>query len=578
MGKRLDALDERTGYRAILRVVLEEPIPGGARWAYVFGSALVGLLAIQVVTGLCLMAAYSPAATTAWGSVWWIENRVTFGWLVRGMHHQAASAMVLVLGAHLAQVALYGAYKKPREWNWWIGLGLMGAVLGLALTGYLLPWDQKGYWATQVATSIAGTVPIVGGAMERLLVGGASYGTPTLTRFYALHVGVLPLTIAILLAAHLWLFRRHGVTPPASADRSVVGRFHPDQLLRDLAAIFLCLAFVVFGAVREHGAPLDAPADPASDYPARPEWYFLSLFQLLKYFEGPLEVVGTVVVPGLAALWLVALPFVDRAPTNALRGRLLPLGSIALGIVGVFALTFLAVGADAGDPRLREAMRNARTRAARANVLAARGIPPEGADLLLRRDPETRGPELFEEHCTPCHGLGGWKGEKKASDLAGFGTAAWVRALVRDPNSDRFFGHTKLRGMEPFSAADLPDADLDRVAAFLAREAAGGAPVPEGERLFREKCLGCHLYGGAGRDLGLANGPELRGWGSAEWIRGQLEDPAHASRYGEDNEMPSFRERLTEEDRGILTTWLVTAGRSGSGPRRTPSRPADRGD
>jgi len=551
----LDAVDERTGYRGLLALALDEPIPGGARWAYVFGSALVGVLAIQIVTGLCLMAVYSPSAAAAWGSVWWIENRVTLGWLVRGMHHHAASAMVVVLAAHLLQVAIYGAYKKPREANWLLGIGLLSVTMGLALTGYLLPWDQKGFWATQVATSIAGTVPVIGRSLERLLVGGAEYGTPTLTRFYALHVGVLPASLVLLLVAHVYLFRRHGVTPPASADVSKVGRFHPDQLLRDLAAVFVCLAFAVGMAVRGHGAPLDAPADPSSDYAARPDWYFLFLFQLLKYFDGPLEVVGTVVLPGLAMAWLTLLPWIDRAEGRAIRGRLVPVGSIAVGTLAVVVLTVLAVRDDGGDARLQERFARANALAARANVLASRGIPPEGAQELLARDPQTRGPELFAEHCEACHGLGGWRRPeaKKASDLAGFGSAAWVKALVRDPNAERFFGHTKLRGMEPFAPEDLPDGDLDAVAAHVA-----GEDSARGRAVFQEKCIGCHLWNGQGRDLGLADGPELRGWASRDWIRGQLLDAAHPSRYGVENEMPRFGDRMDAGELEVLVEFVRT--------------------
>ena len=144
------------------------------------------------------------------------------GWLVRGIHHFGAQAMVVLLAAHLVQTAIFGAYKRPREVNWYLGLGLLLVTLAFALTGYLLPWDQKGYWATRVATNIVGGVPLVGRALEELVVGGPAYGHLTLTRFYALHVGVLPAAALLLLAAHLALFRRHGVTPP-------VGRRHDED-------------------------------------------------------------------------------------------------------------------------------------------------------------------------------------------------------------------------------------------------------------------------------------------------------------------------------------------------------------
>jgi ubiquinol-cytochrome c reductase cytochrome b subunit len=211
-------LDERTGYRALMREALDEPVPGGARFAYVWGSALTLTFVVQAVTGVLLMTVYQPSATSAWSSVAHISYSVSWGWLVRGLHHYGAQAMVILLVMHIGQTAIYGAYKKPREMNWLFGIGLAGLTLGFALTGYLLPWDQKGYWATKVATNIAGTVPVIGNFTQRLLVGGADYGHATLTRFYALHVAILPLGLLVLLGAHIALFRKHGVTPSRSAD------------------------------------------------------------------------------------------------------------------------------------------------------------------------------------------------------------------------------------------------------------------------------------------------------------------------------------------------------------------------
>jgi quinol-cytochrome oxidoreductase complex cytochrome b subunit len=329
-----DWLDARTGHRELLREMLDEPVVGGARWAYVFGSVLTMVFVVQVVTGLLLMTTYAPSAVTAWASVHYISYRLSGGWLVRGVHHFGSQAMVLLVVLHLAQVALFGAYKKPREINWWFGLGLLAITLGFALTGYLLPWDQKGYWATRVATNIAGTAPLAGAWIQAFMQGGSEYGSLTLTRFYSAHVGLFPASLVLLLVAHIALFRKHGVTPSARADLTKVDAFYPKQLLYDVLAGLLVTAVVFAMAMREHGAPLDAPADPASDYPARPEWYFLSLFQLLKYFEGPLEVVGTILIPGLAAAYLLALPLLDRAPSTALRSRLVYLAPIVLGILG----------------------------------------------------------------------------------------------------------------------------------------------------------------------------------------------------------------------------------------------------
>src|SRR5262249_22497287 len=148
-------LDERIGHRHLMHEMLDEPVVGGARWAYVFGSALTITFSVQAITGLLLMTTYSPSAQTAWASVHYITYRLAGGWIIRGLHHFGSQAMIVLLGCHLLQVAVFGAYKKPREMNWWLGLALMAVTLGFGLTGYLLPWDQKGYWATQVATNIA---------------------------------------------------------------------------------------------------------------------------------------------------------------------------------------------------------------------------------------------------------------------------------------------------------------------------------------------------------------------------------------------------------------------------------------
>jgi len=181
----VDWFDERAGIRALAAGALDEPVPGGARWAYVFGSCLVFLLILQAVTGIVLASFYAPSVTDAWASVAYLNDQLPFGWFVRGLHSAGASAMVAVSIVHLLQVALWGAYKRPRELNWIVGVLLLGLVLAFALTGYLLPWDQKGYWATQVATSLVGAVPLVGHALQTALQGGDAYGNLTLTHFYA---------------------------------------------------------------------------------------------------------------------------------------------------------------------------------------------------------------------------------------------------------------------------------------------------------------------------------------------------------------------------------------------------------
>lgn len=588
-----DFIDERTGHRKLLAYALEEPIRGGARWAYVFGSALLGSFLVQAVTGVALMTSYAPSENTAWASVHYITFTQSGGWLVRGLHHFGAQAMVIVLAAHLLQVALFGAYKKPREVTWWLGLGLLTVVLGFALTGYLLPWDQKGYWATRVATNIAGTVPVVGDATQKLMQGGAEYGSLTLTRFYALHVAVLPALLVLLASMHVALFRKHGVTPPARADVKRVDPFFPKQLLKDVVAVLAVVAVVFVMALREHGAPLDAPADPSSNYPARPEWYFLALFQLLKYFHGPLEIVGTVVLPAALGAYLFALPLLDRKPGTALRprmGKLVPLALIAAGAVG---LTLQAQHQDANDTAFQKERAKADERASIANRIAVDGVPPEGPLAMMRRHPDLRGPELFDKHCASCHILGahGTDKDRTAPVLDGWGTEKWVLDMIHEPDADTRFGRSVYKGEMPSvdtPAADSPPTfkpmsadDKNAVAAFLASFGdMPGEPLPAnalrrdpakvalGKTIVSTRCTTCHLFEGNGDDSDQGLAPELSGWASVAWIRAQIANPATKATYREHaldpdrkGHMPRFDAELRAEDIDLLATWVHAAAR-----------------
>lgn len=580
--RALDFVEERTGVGGLVRHFLDEPIRGGARWAYVFGSVLLSTFLVQVVTGLALMTTYSPSDKTAWASVHFIQFKQAGGWLVRGLHHFGAQAMVIGVGAHMLQVALFGAYKKPREVTWWLGLLLLTVVLGFALTGYLLPWDQKGYWATRVATNIAGTVPLVGGATQTLAQGGADYGNLTLTRFYALHVFVLPALVAGLALAHVALFRKHGVTTSPKADTSKTDAFYPKQLARDSIASLAVVLVVLAFAVAEHGAPLDAPADPSSDYPARPEWYFLALFQLLKYFHGPLEIVGTVVLPALVGLYLFALPLLDREPTTALRARLLPLAPFGVVAAGVIVLTLLAFRADARDTSFQKERVKADARARAAASIAMNGVPPEGPLALLKTAPEIRGPELFDKHCAGCHVLGehGSEAERTAPKLDGWSTEPWIMGMLHDPDHDERFGRTAFKGEMPSMDVKPPDADeswtpmsqedMKAASAFLAslgdEPPRSGPELDRGREIVKTRCTVCHLFEGEGDDGGEGIAPELAGYGSVAWVRSQIANPSSPATYREKaferkGHMPRFDTEMNANDLDVLARWVHTRAR-----------------
>jgi ubiquinol-cytochrome c reductase cytochrome b subunit len=580
-------LDNRTGYRKIVSALLIEEIPGGAKWRYVWGSCLAFVFVVQLITGVLLMTAYSAGDTNAWSSVYFIQYEMDFGWLIRGLHHFGSQTMVVLLAIHMLQVVIAGAHLPPREINWWLGLALLGCVLGLSLTGYLLPWDQKGYWATKVATNIAGNLPGVGAAVSKIIVGGPEYGNHTLTRFYALHVGILPPLVILLTVLHLVVFRRHGVTAPRNAVSE--GWFWPDQAFRDMLACIVIfgvmIGLVVYGdghkietesadsglyekiahAGRDgKGANLDAPADPGIEYPARPEWYFLSLFQLLKYFEGEQEVLGTIVIPNGVLILLALLPLLafGRKQPGGVRAVAHGIGVIV--VVGLIAgagfLTYQALARDRNDEDFQKKREAADELAARSIRLAHDGIPANGARNLLRHDPQTQGPTLFRENCASCHnhtGLCQDTADHKAtaSDLAGFGTKEWIEGLLKDPSSPHYYGRTRFKDgrMNKFihrtrkSNDPQISQDFDDIAAWLAShprgksfEAAKDPVLARGFKAFTNHCSECHSYEGEGGDEGGA--PDLTGYGDAEWLRLMIMSPDHPLRYGLRNRMTGFRD------------------------------------
>jgi ubiquinol-cytochrome c reductase cytochrome b subunit len=472
-----------------------------------------------------------------------------------------------------------------------------------------LPWDQKGYWATQVATNIMGNLPDIGplkigSFLQKIVVGGAEYGHHTLTHFYSLHVGILPPLMIVLIIAHMAVFRRHGVTAPPNAQGE--GVFWPTQAFKDLLVslvIFgIMLALVVFGGHGNKidtppaadggepglyeqvahagrnglGANLDAPADPAVPYPARPEWYFLFLFQLLKYFEGDQEIVGTVIIPSAVGLLLFILPLLGIGRLRKF-GHFIGVVVVVALLLGAGVLTFLAVADDSATPilglggtkkaqDLQDEFAVAHVAAHRAVNLAGAGIPEEGARKLLRKDPLTRGKKLFEDNCAVCHKFtprtgdafeGFVKGKFKASDLGSFGTEEWIRGLLKNPGDDTYFGLTDLKGMKTWRKGidrerkkmaakeiEAQDKEFNVIAAFLAdqakpKEKRDKKLYDHGLKLFKEHCSECHTIGEPPEADRKA--PDFTDYGSADWIRLMVMSPAHPLRHKAKNRMPAFR-------------------------------------
>src|SRR6201993_4733330 len=207
-------LNRRTGIDTVLKTALYEPIPGGARFAYVFGSALLFIFISQVITGIFLALYYVPSADHAHTTVAYITKAVTAGSFLRSLHAYGSSAMVIVLLLHLSQTYIYGAYKGRREILWLSGCVLFALILGMAFTGYLLPWDQRAYFATAVGTNAASEVPLIGETLKRMMRGGTEMGTLTISRFFVAHVFLIPACIFAVVASHIILFRKAGAAGP----------------------------------------------------------------------------------------------------------------------------------------------------------------------------------------------------------------------------------------------------------------------------------------------------------------------------------------------------------------------------
>lgn len=330
---------------------LRKPLPKHINLLFSLGSLAMFLLLLQAVTGAFLALYYSPSPEHAHNAVTYISEEVPFGAFVRGLHHWGASAMVIVVVLHLLRVVLYSSYKAPRELTWIFGVLLLLIVLGFGFTGYLLPWDEKAYWATVVGVEIASTAPLLGDFVAKVMRGGTEIGAVTLSRFYALHTIWLPWLAFGLVGVHLFLVRYYGSSgkPENTPEEMKTGKpFYPDQVFEDVAGILILFAVLACVALFVP-VPLEDVADPTNaDYDPRPEWYFLFLFQLLKYFQGPFEVLGTFVIPTVGMLLLLFLPFLDRGERAVLWKRPIALTITSVSVTGIVTLTILG----ASSPKL----------------------------------------------------------------------------------------------------------------------------------------------------------------------------------------------------------------------------------
>jgi ubiquinol-cytochrome c reductase cytochrome b subunit len=515
-----DWLDHRTGFRNIRGHLLDEKLPPGTAWFFTLGSVLLFGLSVQILTGTLLAIYYAPTPDHAWDSIRFISTEVRAGSFLRGLHHWGASVVVVAAVLHLIRVVFFGSYRRPRELNWIVGLILLQLILAFGLTGYLLPWDQRAYWATVVTINISKLSPGIGEYVAAMLRGGPEIGALTLTRWYALHVLVLPPALASLTIVHLYLMRRHGISGPVKEKQGESQAFFPSQVARDLTMAIV--TGLILAALAWKGAPaLEAPADPtSSNYIPRPEWYFLGLFQLLKFFPGKLEVVGALVVPGIAMTFLALLPWIDRGKLRVWHHRRPILGLFVAGMAAVVTLT----------------------------VLGAMDKPPETAAGWNVR--ETAGVALISTNtCTRCHSA--------TSPIAlpiGTGTISrpedWLASHVVDP---------EVIGPGVRQPPDSNQRDTEAMLAALAKLKAGPAPAfddatKQASLLISHNCLSCHTIDG----VGGTDGPNLSHVGAkydAASIAKRVNNPTDVN---PNAEMPPFGGTLTPAQIQTLAAWLAS--------------------
>lgn len=608
------------------------------------------MMLVEIITGTLLMTVYSPSEAAAWGSVHYIETQVNLGWFVRGLHHYTAHMMIVAIIVQIFLVIVSAGYRKPKEFIYWTSLLIGGVVVGLTITGNPLPWDQKGYWSYQIETNIAGTMPVIGSTLRSLVVGGSEFGNLTLTRLYTIHVIVLPVIAIFLFTVHMALIRRERLRTAKIKEAAddpdvdfeldeddplkdeITQPYWPYQTTRTLVLTLFLIGIVIIQLIaypslkNQHidsgtleweadlpssGIKLEAPADSAIPFIARPEWFVRFLFELRHMVPKDLEVLVTAVLPVVLLAILVLVPFYEKV-LGQKWGQRLAIFVYVGGILIISGISWYGIQTERSAPDYALNRSQEIAYAFRASWLADQnGVPPEGPTALLRNDPKSMGPLIFARHCGICHTWNGHNGtghyimvEKngkkvkatpRASDLAGFATTEWIAEFLTNPKANKFFGHVgSLKNGDAILNGDMSDwaesyvgpegvltkDDIEAVAALVAREAKRRDFKPVSETVikrgisvfsgqdFKDKkgkliefegyCAQCHaMKAGDPQEEGGGAAPDLNGYGSEKWLSEFIRNPGAEKFYSEKNVMPAFEEsKLSKHDLDLLVKWM----------------------
>jgi ubiquinol-cytochrome c reductase cytochrome b subunit len=584
--------DNRTGIGNLLRAAAE-PRCGRACWCKVWPTVVAFLFCVQAISGFFLWVYYSPSAQTAWESVYHLQHDVPGGWWLRAVHHYAAHVLIAVLLIYVVQSVLTRACRAPRELVFWTAVGLGLFALAAVLTGDLLSWDQNGYAATKTRTGFLNFLPIIGQGLLKVAIGGPgpALGHLTLTRFFALHVGLFGGGFLFLLVVH-WILYHRAATVLVAGDTVKRSPWWPAQAWRD-AVVCVLVMIVVLLLAHWLGVPLLSPADtdPANEYAAaRPEWFLTGVFEFShigSFREMP--IVPIFILPGVVLCVVLVMPWLAAARLGHAFNVLFTLALLG----GLAWLTQHSLAKDRADAAHQKAIALEERLARRVGELIRHeGIPPLGALELLRNDPKTQGPRLFVQQCASCHDHAVPGGdpleeiraaESSAPNLGGYATRPWIAGLL-DPkriNGPDYFGKTKFRGgkMAGFVKDTLAELDADEkknltkvIAAVSAEahlptqaelDAKDAKLIDEGRKLLVDDfgCTDCHRFRGKGA---LGDAPDLTGYGSAEWLSGIVRNPADKRFYGARNDrMPAYapaddpkQNTLDRRQIDLIVDWL----------------------